>query len=307
MLGKISSQNSYLQRFKATEKAKLVVKKDASIPHYLKPTVNSIRKQYGTSEYQAGEFSPENYTVKTIPPRTKQVPSTPPGEDLSDSLLSSVSIPSSRSADGSDHEETTRPEDFRVHQMPLFSDKLYGLHEYRKQVADQIARRIGDDLITIDEYNKLIGASTPGANPLSLEGQSERFPTVAEFLSFLNTENVMNKSGPSFWESEDRENNRTRRACKLGIKFCVERDIKVYFVLNGLDEEKMRNAIDKFPAGSYTNSELRYIFRNKDNPQFQENVQFYRNGSLVEAPWVSDPVLWAQYNPKNPLPGFIRL
>lgn len=206
----------------------------------------------------------------------------------------------------SDPEDKTPPADFKVRKMPEFSDKLYGLEEVRKEVKRGIREFPGADPLTIDEYNRLIDASTPGAKPLNMA--LEDYPTARAFAEFLDREAVYKKA-PSlkFWVTESDRGARTRRACKLGIKFCVERGIKIYFVLNGLDEGGMRQVIAKTPPGSFTNSELRYIFRNKDNPLFKENIIFFRDGKIVPAPWETDSGLWREYNPSSVPVDFIPL
>ena len=67
------------------------------------------------------------------------------------------------------------------------------------------------------------------------------------------------------------------------------------------DRGKESNSLEK----SITGSELRYIFRNWNDPSYQENIRFYKRNSnnsqfeVVQPPWVENPEEWQDYTPKK--------
>lgn len=109
-----------------------------------------------------------------------------------------------------------------------------------------------------------------------------------------------------------RQFDRVKKACKAGIQYSVERGKKVHFILDGIDLETVINKQDystKAPEvkvnpvtgdsnQNITASELRYVYRNWDDPLFKNGVEFWQGGEKVDPPWEKDPVSWQRYRRK---------
>jgi len=122
---------------------------------------------------------------------------------------------------------------------------------------------------------------------------------------------------------EFNDNAETRGKCKAGIGWAVEDNRVVHFVLDGID---MDNVVDKqndSESRRCTNSELRWIYRNRFQQKIVDGVQFWFQRKQVSPPWVSNctystefgptglvmnPIdtvnKWKKYLPKN-VPGLI--
>ncbi|GLU29819.1 hypothetical protein Brsp01_50520 [Brucella sp. NBRC 12950] len=90
-----------------------------------------------------------------------------------------------------------------------------------------------------------------------------------------------------------------RRKVKGGLNWAAEDRISVHFVLDGVN---MSDVIEKRLYNlnkSTTGSELRWLYRNRDNPAVQDVVQFWKDGHRVNPPWEDDKKLWSQYLPKS--------
>ena len=92
-----------------------------------------------------------------------------------------------------------------------------------------------------------------------------------------------------------------RRACKFGIDYVLNRYASawVHYVLDEIvmDEVVAKTVRPLFTGTTgvpVTTSELRYLFRNWNRLK-TANIRFYLNGSVVPAPWVSDPARWVPY------------
>jgi hypothetical protein len=89
-----------------------------------------------------------------------------------------------------------------------------------------------------------------------------------------------------------------RSKCKAGIAFVVERGFTIRFLLDSLDEKRLKAIFHKeFEQPWYTGSELRYIFRNRD--VYRDKVVFYRLGEVCKSPWEEFP----EIIPKDGVPG----
>lgn len=111
----------------------------------------------------------------------------------------------------------------------------------------------------------------------------------------------------------DRDEN-LKRSCKALIKYTVERDSKVHFILDEINTVRVVSKLALISKGtkygpfeeepeenlgrpSYTNSELRYIYRNYNNQAFRNNVIFYLNDQVVRPPWERPEAnLWRKYH-----------
>lgn len=89
------------------------------------------------------------------------------------------------------------------------------------------------------------------------------------------------------------------RKSKAGINWAKEDQFRIHFNIDGID---MNKVVEKTPiegVKSITGSELRYIYRSRDDPNMAGVVQFWKNGNRVAPPWVTDKPLWDGYKPKS--------
>ncbi|CDG80857.1 hypothetical protein GJA_194 [Janthinobacterium agaricidamnosum NBRC 102515 = DSM 9628] len=135
------------------------------------------------------------------------------------------------------------------------------------------------------------------------------------------------------------ENSILRRKVKGGLYWATSVAKKhVHFVLDGLDMEAVvrKSASYDNPTGSnneqsntaktraYTGAELRWIYRNRNNPDVQSHVHFVKEGKPCPPPWVEYSTkvikfkqdntmeeietkydvkaLWEQYTPQSSFP-----
>ena len=86
------------------------------------------------------------------------------------------------------------------------------------------------------------------------------------------------------------------RGSKAALSMLLEStdDRQIHFLLDGLDVTRV---ILKSGGHSSTASELRYLYRNRDN--LNGKVKFYLNRQEVSAPWVSNPRQWKAYRPSQ--------
>lgn len=105
-----------------------------------------------------------------------------------------------------------------------------------------------------------------------------------------------------------------RRKCKAGLHWGTHSSdgAHIHFILDSLNQNAIvdKNYRDDFIARSasgsiikersITNAELRWLFRNRNDPNVQNRVQFWQNGEPTYPPWETDPSTWAQYRPGTP-------
>lgn len=85
------------------------------------------------------------------------------------------------------------------------------------------------------------------------------------------------------------------RASKSALKTLTDPQSirQVHFALDDLD----MNAVISKSASSATNSELRWLYRHRE--QLAGHVTFYRRQQRVDAPWESSPSAWRRYRPHS--------
>ncbi|MEA9745439.1 hypothetical protein VDG39_20540, partial [Xanthomonas campestris pv. raphani] len=98
------------------------------------------------------------------------------------------------------------------------------------------------------------------------------------------------------------------------LSFAVEDGRDVAFGLSGHHEMTSAPAKNPFykhgiyAKTSVTDSELRFLYRNRNNPEYQERVKFYREDlgrhfdiefSRCDPPWEQEAEIWQQYRPKS--------
>ncbi|MEA9866395.1 hypothetical protein, partial [Xanthomonas campestris] len=125
-------------------------------------------------------------------------------------------------------------------------------------------------------------------------------------------------AGRSYWEVESQaalnETEVFSRKSKGAISFAVEDGRDVAFGLSGHHEMTSAPAKNPFykhgiyAKTSVTDSELRFLYRNRNNPEYQERVKFYREDlgrhfdiefSRCDPPWEQEAEIWQQYRPKS--------
>ncbi len=188
-------------------------------------------------------------------------------------------------------------------------DLLYGLQkEARRAVIEELKgrldskhqrlhctfdRRIGNEMCRFvdvddgffsnDEYNEW------------LDEKDEDFRLYAEDMQAHARYNSAQpkKSG----DKADQHDVAVKRGCKWAIEYAVTHGQTVHFLLDGLNI----NSIISKGNSSFTNSELRFIYRNREDERFKSNIKFYIDCNECDALWASDDGRkdWEQYKPKS--------
>lgn len=92
------------------------------------------------------------------------------------------------------------------------------------------------------------------------------------------------------------------RASKAGLEFQTKtRNKRVHFIL---DEIAFERVIEKRP-GDITSAEIRWLYRNRGNPQVANNVVYWLGGVKVMPPWECEPIssIFSRYLPRSEYPG----
>jgi hypothetical protein len=103
------------------------------------------------------------------------------------------------------------------------------------------------------------------------------------------------------------------RKSKGAISFAVENGRDIAFGLSGYEEMTSAPAKEPFFKSGYdaktsiTDSELRFLYRNRNDPDYQEHVKFYQEQldtveieyEQCDPPWEVEPQAWEQYKPKS--------
>ncbi|WP_146114477.1 hypothetical protein [Ochrobactrum vermis] len=134
--------------------------------------------------------------------------------------------------------------------------------------------------------------------------QGEFFESVAQhskYKSILDT-----KSIPIDYRKQiffDNDETAIGRKVKAGLNWAKDSQTRVHFVLDDIDMNEVVNktlrVVGKRSTRPYTGSELRWLYRNRHDPDVQNVVQFWQDGKHVEPPWETDRELWKRYEPKN--------
>ncbi|MFC0234451.1 hypothetical protein ACFFIF_10645 [Vagococcus entomophilus] len=115
---------------------------------------------------------------------------------------------------------------------------------------------------------------------------------IANNLYMKHTDQILKYFQPNL--SEELANTIVKKGCKLGLELARERnDLKIWFVLDAIDFKSIVFKSGDFKE-SITGSELRYIYRNREDLEGQ--VVFYKDKKIVPAPWHENPSLWKKYD-----------
>ncbi|CDG16852.1 hypothetical protein [Xenorhabdus doucetiae] len=88
------------------------------------------------------------------------------------------------------------------------------------------------------------------------------------------------------------------RKCKGGLSWIstgnspLVKDIHVHFILDNIN---MISLIQKKDQKSITGKELRWIFRNKNDPRVAAKIQFWDDGEPTSPPWISANGWWHRF------------
>jgi hypothetical protein len=106
-----------------------------------------------------------------------------------------------------------------------------------------------------------------------------------------------------------------KRKCKAGLRWVIASQDErcVHFLLDELNldlviGEGLFDDGEPFKSRSYTASELRWVYRHRNDPQVQKKVQFWLNLIPVSPPWFGPRgAIWQRiYKPKSEPEPFIH-
>ncbi|GAB2188811.1 hypothetical protein MAH1_04180 [Sessilibacter sp. MAH1] len=196
-------------------------------------------------------------------------------------------------------------------------DLLYGLSPMRNRLVIRLGVQIAEAQApaTVDQYRKgMMGqqSKTVRKDWKNFLRENERHPRYARYMnhirSFDNDEEAFAQIASSV-----KANDAWRAKSKFGMEWTIRNGRgHIHFILDGIDmgavvtkthcyqddqqnilaqdlpRGKARRGVDK--ERTITHSELRWIYRNRGNPQVQNRVQFWRtnrNDNVVpcQAPW----------------------
>ncbi len=199
-------------------------------------------------------------------------------------------------------------------------DRLYGLKKPRDYILEELDQDISvdDSSVTIDLLNNRNmdeiqfiaseareAAQTKGKFKLSTlfkgfktSSKGNKTPnasTDTAYLEFLKTrDEIKNIQDVNQLDNLDQVDSNFRILSKLGIDFTIQDGGKIHFILDGIDLDAVANKhLESNERKSITGSELRYIRRNWNRKAFKKNIIFYREGEVVQAPWVTNRELWS--------------
>jgi hypothetical protein len=211
------------------------------------------------------------------------------------------------------------------------TDLLYGLDtgkiKYRTFYRKHFYPADTDEQHKIDFYTKGLGCTPGSALPATWKADKKGDVTAhKEYRNFLvggTTQTpFVNRYNPENAKDGDEWNARFRRTSKAGLQWgLLVKKWNVHFIVNDLDfrDAATKPTKDKdgkpLPKGTsagnkdsrrITYCELRWLYRHREFDIVKKNVQFWRYEEkpdphfvAIKAPWVDDPKLWSQYNPKN--------
>lgn len=193
-------------------------------------------------------------------------------------------------------------------------DLFYGLQGPRGKLMDFLnAQKVRTQGAMVNYYN--VGDYPP---------VTDAPPDNAEFSKFLqNSSNPKHPDLLNRWQTNPASGDVRwalwKRKSKSGLWWATRLAAKsIHFCLDELDLDTVINknySPGDSPQGnarkdpgitdftqkktSITGAELRWIYRNRADPQVQALVQFWHNFVACGAPWEANPKAWAAYIPTN--------
>lgn len=167
---------------------------------------------------------------------------------------------------------------------PQKGDLIYGVNtSFARKWYTNYNKKFKSIVVTIDEY-KILKLDPPS-----------KLDKDNSFSSFLSNHEKYKSALHAKGNNQD-----IRRKSKGGIEWGISNNKKVHFVLDDLDiisvikkNYQGKNAdkglsTDKNKNRSITGSELRWVYRNKNNPLVRDSVIFWAGGEEVAPPWSKD-------------------
>jgi len=186
-------------------------------------------------------------------------------------------------------------------------DLLYGLVNSRRAYVDELRYNRPDcqGPHIVDYMTPLIvGGPMFGGYPTykGHRGGESRVGLLGDFLESHPKYNPFNSADPT----AEAYFTRKRRVCKGGILFVLNQGKRVHFILDNLDMKRVVHKDGKDDLAEnfggakhrgYTGAELRSVYRMRNNKKAMGQITFWENDKRVSAPWITNPMLWAEYTP----------
>lgn len=199
------------------------------------------------------------------------------------------------------------------HDTYSHGDLFYGLQEPRGKLMEflgaQKERTTGSmiNYYNVGDYGASVAAPSDNAKftEALASSQNPKHPDL------LNRWQANPNSGDMKWAL-------WKRKSKSGLWWATSvAKKKIHFCLDELDLDTVihKNYISDYPQGldrkaatitdftqkktSITGAELRWIYRNRKDPQVQALIQFWKAFKPCAAPWETDPTSWADYKPTS--------
>jgi len=105
------------------------------------------------------------------------------------------------------------------------------------------------------------------------------------------------KARPDLGDRKQWSSQYMRAKCRAGIQWVLDSGFTVRFALDSLWDADSMETISRKETGQpwHTGSELRWVFKHRDNPKVQTGVIYYVKGAWVDAPWNVFPESWENF------------
>ncbi|MDC9606331.1 hypothetical protein [Xenorhabdus griffiniae] len=138
---------------------------------------------------------------------------------------------------------------------------------------------------------------------------SKHYPYQKSFTSYGNNHKKYNTA---FSETLTKEGigKLFSRKCKAGLSWItmsnsnndIVKNNTIHFILDNIDMWYVTTKSNyRQDRPDVTATELRWIYRNRENPNVQEKIQFWLNGHPTLPPWENEKgkEIWKLYTPKS--------
>ncbi|PHM30342.1 hypothetical protein [Xenorhabdus innexi] len=197
-------------------------------------------------------------------------------------------------------------------------DLIYGLHaqrvHYIKQYPPFKSIKYSQELhsytraVTIDQFIIPAEKTFPEwPDRYKYMHKTKQYPYHKSFTSHISNHPKYHTSYKTTPESKGKIFS---RKCKAGLSWItmsngdldLVKNNNVHFILDGIDMRYVVKKI-KYAEGKtdITAHELRWIYRNRNNINVQNKIQFWLNGQPTSPPWENDEgkMIWRLYTPKS--------
>lgn len=191
-------------------------------------------------------------------------------------------------------------------------DKIYGLNAARADTVDALDHLGHNETIIDDLNNQFIGTGLIGDPKYPKTYDEDTRLNSPQAKAFRKALHSHPKYDPRMVPDENVSLTRVKRACKGGLKHVTKSGNTIHFILDIIKMDWVIHKtgpmdIHQFTAEGdksrdITGAELRYLYRHRNDKKVIRNVRFWKGGHEVEAPWITDPLDWAQYDPVSERP-----